>query len=88
MEWKELTKESLEELKRPRAIFWCYVKDVAPIVHKMYKVCLITYVKDHPQLGDYWFCIYVKQNRETDNISDNDMLDFFSHYCIVESPSI
>jgi hypothetical protein len=88
MQWQELNKESIESMKQEKLVFWCFVKDVAPYIHNLYKICLVTRVNNHPALGDYWFVLSVKNTSEQirDSITDDDMLDFFSHYCIVDQP--
>ena len=87
MEWQKLNKESLVHLKANGIIFWCFLNDIPKIVHPLYKVCLITFVEKFANRKNYWFAIYVKDSgRWSECLTDEDMLEFFSHYCIVDQP--
>jgi len=88
MQWQVLTKESLEILKQDRLTFWCYIKDISPIVNPLYKICAVCRIHNHPSSGDYWFliCLSINGGQIRETITDGDMIEFFSHYCIVDEP--
>lgn len=92
MEWAELTKSSLDLLKKEDLIFWCYTKDMSPFMHPLYRICLVIRLEGQnrpfPFRDPAWYVLTVGYNSEKvrDVIDDEDMLDFFGHYCIVDYP--
>lgn len=95
MEWKILDKDSLEKLKETGSCFIGYVKDCPSEVAFGYKIALLMRVhielnKKFPLYikGDYWFSIlYSLKGELREPLCDDEMLEFFSHYMIIESPN-